>query len=162
MFSFFKQSVPVEQYCQIRLNSIFGDEQTGMWTRLKTNSSDTALSRVDQTVYLNEMRGAHLQLLSMAINKQYRNIEMAMEIASCIGSFLAASGSPELKDVEHQYNKAFGSSTADGVLQMARLFSTRVANNALSQQTVAEISQLFYSELSSIFADFKKYKIVAS
>ena len=162
VFSFFKRSVSVQQYCHTRLDIIFGEEQTGLWTSLRTESSDAALSRADQQVYLDEMRGAHLQLLSLAITKQYSNFEIAMEVESCIRYFLAKTGNSKLEEVKRAYNQAFGSSSSDGVLQMVRLFSNRVAEGALSQKTVAEINDIFYSGLISIYGDFEQVKLVVS
>lgn len=141
---------------------MFGEEQARLWIRLKAESSDPAFSRAEQQLYLNEMRGAHLQLLSLAITKQYRDIEIAMEVSTYIKSFLATFGTPELEDAKDWYNKAFGSSPSDGVLQMAQLFSTRVAKGTLSKQSVAEVREMFYLALESIFGDFKQVKIVAS
>ncbi|HEU0220369.1 MAG TPA: hypothetical protein VFQ98_06155 [Gallionella sp.] len=159
---FFKKRVSVPQYCDARLSILFSQEQARQWVCLKDEFPDATLRNVDEQLFLDEMRAAHLQLISLAITKQYHDIEIAMEVSACVSSFLAKGGNQKLEDAEHTYNQAFGSSPTDGVLAMARLFSTRVAKGALSQETVADIRETFYSALASVFADFKQVKIVAS
>ena len=72
--------LPVTPYCDTRLKLLFDSDQTRQWIDLKTNSDDAALRASNEKLFLDEMRGAHLQLLSMAITKEYRDINMMVEV----------------------------------------------------------------------------------
>lgn len=141
---------------------MFSQEQKQKWLQLKAESADSPMRTVPERKLIDEMLGAHLQLLSLAITKQYRDINMMSEVYSCVEAFLKNNQGTALSGVKDEYNKAFGSSPADGVLAMARLFNSRVSGGRLSGKTEREIYDSMYQKLSAYFTDFKKLKLVKS
>lgn len=159
---FFKRRVTVPQYCETRLNMLFSPEQTKIWTSFKSQSIDAALRDADSQMFLDNIRAAHLQLLTTAINKTYMNMDLFSEVSNYIGTYLEQATFSNLGPIKTAYNSAFGSSPADGILVMAQLLSARVAAGRLSQDTIMDIRSLMYAGLASFFGDFKKVKIVTS
>lgn len=159
---FFKKRVPVAAYCEEKLTAMFSQEQREKWLRLQVELSDSALHGVPERKFVDEMLGANLQLLSMAITKQYRDINMMAEVYSCVKAFLENNQRTALSRAKDEYNKAFGSSHADGVLQMARLFNSHVAEGRLSSETEKAIYESMYETLATYFAEFKTFKLMKS
>jgi hypothetical protein len=161
MFSLFKKKIPLIQYCTTILNTIFSEEMASQFMRIKTGIPEPSISEAEQQVYLDEMYGAYLQLFSIAITKQYKDFQISMNVSMCIDSYLTKKfGTKDLRNVADAYNKAFGNSAQDGVLEMVKLFSLRIANSELSQDAVDGFRELFYLFLSSILKDLEKVKLV--
>ena len=161
MLSFFKKKVPLAEYCNTILNTIFSEEMTIQLMRIKNGIPDSALSQAGQPLYLNEMRGAYLQLFSIVITKQCNDMQISMDASRYFDTYLSKKfGSQDLRNVSDAYNKAFGSSPSDGVMEMAKLLSLRLGKDELSQGTIEAFRELFYTFLSSTIHDLEKVKIV--
>lgn len=151
MFSLFKKKVPLAQYCYSVLNTIFCEDMTQHFLRFKSICQDSALANADQQHYLDEMRGAHVELFSMVVNKHFNDFEMSMAKSKCIDAFLTKEfGSVKLRETARTYNIAFGRSSSDGVMEMAKLMSLKLTDNQLSQDTVDAINGMFYTFISSV------------
>jgi hypothetical protein len=159
---FFKKRISVTAYCEAALQALLGAENTQDWLSLKSSSKDSALRGASDSVFLDELLGAHLQLLALAITKQFHDINLAAEAYLASSAFLKSQERSHVEPVKDAYNRAFGSSASDGVLAMTRLFNDRLANGKLSEQSTGSIYDLLYKSLSSHFADFKSLKLVQS
>jgi hypothetical protein len=71
----FKKRVTVPQYCETRLQLIFSPRQDDIWMELKRDTTDAALHRAGDQLFLDNMHAAHLQLMGVAIMKTYMNFE---------------------------------------------------------------------------------------
>ena len=135
---FFKKRITVPQYCATRLELMLSPWQDDMWMDLKRSSTDAALRKAQDQMFLDNMHAAHLQLMGVALGRTYHNFNMAIEASQCVTSLLKTRGLSRLESIKETYNTAFGSSPADGVLAMANLVSARVANGDLAPATITE------------------------
>ena len=157
---FFRKRVTVADYCAPKLSALVSDDSARSWTKFKNESSDPALKAASIKEFADELLAAHIQLLSLAITKTFRSIDISMAAYSQINSFLEANSKAYLSELKDKYNQAFGSSAADGVLQMARLLNMNLTGGKLDPRTVEAIRDLMYRALAAYFVDFKSVKLV--
>lgn len=157
---FFKKRVNVRDYCDVKLQALTSEGNLRAWATLQDDSNDQTFRAVPTQRVVDELLAAHVQLLSLAITKRYRNIDLAMGAGMSVRSFFASRNNPTLEPAKDEYNRAFGSSPSDGVREMVRLFNRRVAGGALSERTTSSVYDLMYRSLASYFSDFKGMKLV--
>ena len=84
-----------------------------------------------------------------------------MKVSSYIETYLKEKHiNLELRNISDAYNKAFGSSSSDGLLAMSKLFSLRLTKNELDENTVQGFRHMFYTLLSPIIDELDNIKIV--
>ena len=154
MFSIFKKKVQISKYTTTMMNTIFYVETTGHCLKLKKID---IFKKVTDDHLLDELRSAHIQLLSVAVTKNYFDIYLSMEMNKSIKDHLERNGNSNLLNTIEEYTKAFGSSPIDGVQEMAKLIIKRLN---LDEDVSQIFKELFYEFLSSLFADIAKVKLV--
>lgn len=157
---FFKRRVNVREYCTSKMESLTAPESAQTWAALHKNSNDAAFLAVPMQQVADELLAAHVQLMSCAIAKEYHNVELYMGAGMSIKAFFSIRSNSGWEATKDAYNKAFGSSPADGVLEMAKLFNHRLANGRLAEQTVKSVYDLMYRALGSFYDGFSRIRLV--
>jgi len=155
----FKKRVPVAEYYDSKLKQIFSDEQTQSWMVVLKNSDDEVFRAANQQAFVEEMRGAYLQLLGVAIVTKYNDVWMYSLACSHEEMFLKETGNEQLETIKLAYNAAFGSSPVDGVVEMMRLLNSRVCSGKLSEGSIELLTSEMYRFLGGIYRDFKSIKL---
>ena len=156
---FFKRKISVSTYCSTRLDLLFSAEQADRWLQLKRSWPDPAVVGVDDDLYLAHLRAAHIELLSMVITKQYRNINLCMEAGTFIEKYLNDRNVSKIKTLIQQYNRALGSSPIDSILAMAQSMASYLCQNECSQESILAFREQFYAAVESYRSDFKEVKL---
>jgi hypothetical protein len=159
---FFKKKVVVADYCYGKLQMLKLPETVAFWGGLKDLSDDPVFRDTSSERVAEQLFAAHIQLLSMSINKQYRDINLHAAVHGCVQSFIAQHFQPSMETLVRMYNSAFGSSPTDGVLAMVHLLDMTVADGRLNDKTRAMLYDVMYAFVSARFADFKGIKLVVS
>lgn len=156
----FKQKRCVEEYCAFKLVHLLSQDTDDKWEEFRTSCNDSSLMEADGTVYFNNLCAASLQLMFVAItrNSQFGVGAAARDFVYGWLNDRSLSKIPHLCD---EYNKAFGSSSVDGVKAMVLLFSEMVTGSKITNATVEAICDYLCVVLRGLFDEFKSIKLVA-
>ena len=158
---FFKRRISVREYCTTRLDLLFSEEQTKVWLQLKQTWPDQAIIVADENQFLSHFAAAHITLLSMAVTKKYRDIEISVETDSVIESYLVEHDRPIVSLLLPLYDRALVSVVEDGVLGLALFMLDQVCSNTCREDTAQSLKSHLYASLYAIRGDFKQVKLAA-
>lgn len=157
---FFRRKLPIDVYCRTRLDLLFSIEQAEDWLTFKRTSLDQAIIGVDESLYLAHLRAASIELISMAVTKKYKSIDLFIQMSTFIDKYLDNNNAGYVKALLDLYGHALGS-PVDGVGAMSGLMMESLCQNRCSEETRLYFRDFFYVGLGSIRQDFKKVKLLA-
>lgn len=161
---FFKTKVMTADYCREKLERLFSREHKRALYDLGKGTiwlmcGDEYLKGPDETIYINNMRAAIIQLMRVSIAHSF-NRTVHMDMGNCVADYLKQQ--PEIEALCKEYNKAFGSSFSDGVAAMVELFATKFPASVLAQSEIAKAGfhEELYNILRGFYEEFKSIKLV--
>jgi hypothetical protein len=159
---FFKNKVNVGVYCDRKVTRLFSQEQEATWDDLRKRCNDTHLNQADRNLYYDNLRAVMLDLMFIPIIKTYSDSNVRGEAHASVDDYLDTRGLTRIASLMGEYNRAFGSSSTDGVEQMVSLF----AKNLTQSNMGVPARQLFYTEfcaeLRALSKEFESVKLVAA
>jgi len=120
---------------------------------------DPHLDAADQDQYLANLRAINIELMHIAIAKNYASA--CMDANEFIERYLNEHGLSAIELLRCEYNSAFGSSSTDGVEQMALLFAHKLTGSKMSSAALQSYYHEFYNVLRTYFEEFKSITLVA-
>jgi len=158
---FFKKKVPIPDYCDATMKTVFGKDQEATWETFRASCNDDDLTSADAKQYYNHLRTAFIQLMLIAIAKNCR-WDVSSEAHVFVMIWLKEAGYSEIQAMGSQYSQAFASSRNDGVLAMAEHFADNVSGSQLRQETIERLNVEFYGMLKVFYEDFKSVKLTST
>jgi hypothetical protein len=155
---FFRKKIDVGEYCAGSLNALFSPGREKVWQQLRHACNDPALSGIDRTAYINHVRAIMVELLLIAITKNF-NMDIGSEARFFAMIYFKDHGASHIEDIGRTYNQLFGTTPGDGVAGMVASFSDQLTDGRLRQDTVQRLRVEFYAVLRSLFDDFKSIKL---
>lgn len=155
----FKRRVRFTAYCTLKLNRLRSNQREAVWNRLRDSCNDAALNRADRSLYYANLRAVMTSLIRIAIA---RNCGVDLSIAA--QGFISDYWKRRAKNIgalAEDYSAAFGSSQSDGVMSIVQLFSQKVTESKMSQQTQHQLYSEFHRILGAMFEEFKEVALVA-
>lgn len=148
----------VDEYCAASLNALFSAEREKVWEQLQQACNDPALSEIDRTAYINHVRAIMVELILIAITKDF-NINIGSDARFFVMSYFKDHGASHIEQIGGTYNQVFGATPGDGLAGMIASFSDQLADGRLRQDTMQRLHVEFYAVLKSLFDDFKSIKL---
>ena len=154
----FRKKTDVDQYCAGSLNALFSPEREHVWEQLRHACDDPALSAIERTTYLNHIRAIMVELVLIAITKNF-DMDIGSDARFFAMTYFKDHGASHIEEIGRTYNQAFGATPGDGVAGMVTSFSDRLSGGRLKQDTMERLHGEFYAVLRSLFDDFKSIKL---
>jgi hypothetical protein len=154
----FKKKMDVDEYCANSLSAIFSTEREKVWEQLRQACNDPALSAIDRTNYFNHIRAIMVELVLIAIAKNF-NMDIGSDARFFAMTYFKNHAATQIEDLGRTYNRVFGSTPGDGVSGLVASFSDQLTGGKLRQDTVKRLHSEFYSVLGSLFDEFKSIKL---
>lgn len=158
---FFKKKISVEDYCGSALRTLFVKEREDTWEALRLACADNHLSAVDAQLYYSHLRAVFIQLMLIAIAKNC-NMDASSDAHVFVMLYMKRHGHSAIDEISKGYNRAFASSSTDGIREMVLHFADRLTATRIQQETIERLYVEFYAILKAFFDDFKSVKLVAS
>jgi hypothetical protein len=155
---FFKKKMDVKEYVTGSLNALFSAEREKVWEQLRKSCNDHALSGIDRMTYINHVRAIMIELVLIAITKNF-NMDIGTDARFCAMNYFKNHSASHIEKIGGTYNQAFGASRGDGVMGMIDSFSNQLTGGNLRQDTIQRLYGEFYAVLNSLFNDFKDIKL---
>jgi hypothetical protein len=155
---FFRKKMDVDDYCAASLNALFSPEREKVWEQLRQSCNDPALSGIDRTAYINHIRAIMVELVLIAITKNF-NTAIGSDARFFAMNYFKDYGASHVAEIGGTYNQVFGITPGDGVAGMVASFSEQLADGRLRQDTIQRLHVEFYAVLKSLFDDFKSIKL---
>jgi len=154
----FKKKIDVGEYCAGCMNALFSAERENVWDQLRQVCNDTALMAIDQKTYLNHIRAIMVELVLIAITKNF-NMDIGFDARFFATTYFKDHGASHIEDIGATYNQVFGAAPGDGVAGMVNSFSDQLTDGKLRQDTMQRLHAEFYAVLRSLYDDFKSIKL---
>jgi len=155
---FFRKKVDVDEYCAASLKALFSAEREKVWEQFRQACNDPALSAIDRTVYINHIRAIMVEIVLIAITKNY-NMDIGSDARFFTMMYFKDHGATHVEGIGRTYNRAFGATASDGVVGMIASFSEQLADGRLRQDTTQRLHAEFYAVLRPLFEEFKAIKL---
>lgn len=154
----FRKKRDVDDYCAASLKALFSANREEVWEQLRHACSDPALSGIDRTVYFNHIRAIMIELVLIAIAKNF-NMDIGSDAHFFVLTYCREHGVSHIDDIRGTYSQAFGAIAQDGVAAIVVSFSGQLANGQLRHDTIERLYAEFYAVLNGLFDDFKSINL---
>jgi len=154
----FRKKVDVDEYCTASLNALFSPDREKVWEQLRQACNDSVLSAIDRTVYINHIRAIMVELVFIAIAKNF-NMDIGIDARFCAMTYFKNHSASHIEKIVKTYNQVFGSTPGDGIAGMVTSFSEQLADGRLRQDTMQRLHLEFNAVLKSLFDDFGTIKL---
>jgi len=148
-----------KDYCTRNFVPLFSRERETTWEALRRACNDSALSTVEAQLYYNHLRAVFIQLMLIGIAKNC-SMDASSEAHVFVMMYLKERNLSEIDEISKGYNRAFGSSSNDGVREMVMHFAHRLTAGKMQRETIEQLYAEFYGILRIFFDDFKSFKLV--
>ena len=155
-----KQEVSLEKALPGQYQTIFTEETLKHFEYLFNVLKDEG--KLDESLkndYIANMQAVYLQLLSISITKT-QNHQVALQAKTLGNQYLESWDQSHLIGLKTSYNKAFGSSSDEGVLAMAEAFCNQLIGNIPNSEVLNKVSMFFYAILEGMLMKIEKVKLV--
>jgi len=134
------------------VDAVFSKEQTDEWLNFRECFNDETIRKIPEKEFILHMRALYLQLVGAVLAKtqganaarlasgSLPGLELFIHLRSCTRQ--QPEFSQELDQAYSAYNKAFGSSSTNGVGEMVKEYSRRVCGGALSSEASVAMMDL--------------------
>ena len=156
---FFKKKVPVSEYCNWTLLTVFSQEQEATWDTFRATSADPALSKIDRKAYFDNLRALFLQVMLIAVTKN--SFKTSFDALAYTSQWLKHEGKTEIAVLCDEYNAAFGTPGQDGIVRMVRYFSFTLTGSAMRKDTEQLLVAEFYEIMRAFYKEFESIRLVA-
>jgi hypothetical protein len=140
-------------YCTLRLNRLRSNQSEAVWDRLRDSCNDAALNHADRSLYYANLRAVMTCLIRIAIARNC-GVDWSITAQNFIGDYWKRRAK-NIGALAEDYSKAFGSSHLDGVMSIVQLFSAKVTESKMSQQSQQRLYSEFHKFLGMMFEEFK-------
>lgn len=151
----------LRDYCNSKFDYLFSNQFEIYANNLKSEVGDVFACEIDQNKYLDHFKGAFLELLGVAFSRTLKR-DQRYDVMLLEKEYLKNHNSEKLDSLHQIYNSAFGSSSVDGVMQMAICFADQFpVNNVESNIVIKVYHEGFYQILNTIFDELKRVRFVS-
>jgi hypothetical protein len=158
---FFKKKVNIEDYCSWTLIPLFSKDREAEWEATRRSCDDPFLNAVDQTLYFANIRAIIIELMLIAVTKNF-SIDLSADARVFVMQYFNRHNLHEIDLLCGDYNRAFGTPGGDGVEQMVLLFSDKLTESRMKEATIKRFLGEFYGILRGLFNEYKSIKLVSA